>query len=142
MCYGWEPDDIVQIITDLRENNEKNSLEIIGKALEKTALELGSKYRSEDYPNTNLFNFISRFYSNNDQNISLIKNESNEAIMETKKCKIFEIFKTLRQTDIGFQYKCRQDYFMIKGYDNSFILNIKKCLMKGDECCIHHYLKE
>jgi hypothetical protein len=142
MCYGWEPDDIVQIITDLRENNEKNSLEIIGKALEKTALELGAKYRSEDYPNINLFNFISRFYSNNDQNKSLIKNEPKEVIMETKKCKIFEIFKMLKQTDIGFQYKCRQDFFMIKGYDNSFTLNIEKCLMKGDEYCIHHYLKE
>jgi hypothetical protein len=139
MCYGWEPDDIVQIITDLKEKNERNSLEIIVKSLEKTALELGKRYRDKDYPNINLSNFISRFYSNDDENVSLIKNEPNEIIMETKKCKIFEIFNMLKQTDIGFQYKCRQDYFMIKGYDNSYILKIEKCLMKGDECCIHHF---
>jgi hypothetical protein len=34
MCYGWEPDDIVQIITDLKEKNERGSLEIIDKSLD------------------------------------------------------------------------------------------------------------
>jgi hypothetical protein len=142
MCYGWEPDDIVQIITDLEKGNEKKSLEIIDRALEKSALELGKQYRDKDYPHINLFNYISRFCSNDDENISLIRNEPNEIIMETKECRIFEIFNMLKRIDIGFQYKCRQDYFIIKGYNNAYILNIEKCLMKGDECCIHHYTKK
>jgi len=138
MSYGWEPDDIVQIINDLKENNEDASLKIIDKSLEKTALELGKKYRDNDYPNINLTNFISRFYGNN-ENISIIKKDQNEVIVKTNKCKIFEIFKSLKRTDIGFQYKCRQDYFILKGYDNNCSLEIEKSLMKGDECCIHHY---
>ena len=39
MCFGWEPDDIVQIITDLKKENESNSLRIIDKSLEKTEQE-------------------------------------------------------------------------------------------------------
>jgi hypothetical protein len=140
MCYGWEPDDIVQIITDLQKNNEKDPLEIIDTALEKTAFELGKRYRNKDHPHVNLSNYILRWYSDDDENVALIKNEPNEIIMKTKKCKIFEIFNTLKQTDIGFRYKCRQDYFIIKGYGNSFALKIEKCLMKGDECCIHHFM--
>ena len=139
MCYGWEPDDIVQIITDLESENETKSLEIIDKSLEKTAFELGNLFRKEDHPNINLSNYISRFC--NDENVFLLKNETNEIIMETRKCKIFDIFNKLKKTEIGFQYKCRQDFFMLKGYDDSYTLKIEKCLMKGDECCIHHYIK-
>ena len=140
MCYGWEPDDIIQIITDLKKDNETRSLKIIDEALEKTAFELGKKYRDEDYPNVNLSNYVSRF-CNNDENVSLIKSEPNEIIMKTIECKIFKIFNMLKQTEIGFQYKCRQDYFILKGYDNSYVLTIEKCLMKGDESCVHHYIK-
>ena len=138
MCYGWEPDDIVQIITDLRKDNETNSLRKIDESLEKTAFELGKRYRDKDSPNVNLKNYVTRFCDSEDT--SLLKNEPNEIIMETKKCKIFEIFNMLGQTEIGFQYKCRQDYFILKGYDNSYTLEIEKCLMKGDDCCIHHFL--
>jgi hypothetical protein len=140
MCYGWEPDDIVQIITNLERENETKSLEIIDKSLEKTAFELGNLFRKKDYPNINLSNYVSRFC--NDENVFLLKNETNEIIMETKKCKIFDIFNKLKKIEIGFKYKCRQDYFMLKGYDNSYTLEIEKCLMKGDECCIHHYIKD
>jgi hypothetical protein len=139
MCYGWEPDDIVQIITNLIKDNETNSLKIIDESLEKTAFELGKRYRDRDYPNINLSNYVTRFC--NSEDVSLLKNEPNEIIMKTGKCRIFEIFNMLGQTEIGFQYKCRQDYFMLKGYDNSYTLEIEKCLMKGDECCIHHYKK-
>jgi hypothetical protein len=141
MCYGWEPDDIVQIIIDIKKHDKKN-LEIIDKALEKTALELGKKYKRNDHPKINLSNFISHFYNEKDENITLLQNKPNEIIMETRRCKIYEIFKELKQTDIGFQYKCRQDYFIVKGYNNTFTLRIEKCLMKGDACCIHHYIKE
>jgi len=34
MCYGWEPDDIVQIIVDIKKCN-KEALETIDKALMK-----------------------------------------------------------------------------------------------------------
>ena len=139
MCYGWEPDDVVQIINDLKKENEENSLKIIGESLEKTAFELGRRYRKKDHPVINLSNYTSRFC--NKEDVTLLKNEQNEVIMETKKCKIFEIFNMLKETEIGFYYKCRQDYYMIKGYDDSCTLEIEKCLMKGDECCIHHYTK-
>ncbi len=141
MCYGWEPDDIVQIIVDIKKYNGE-ALETINKALEKTALELGKRYRDKDYPNINLSNFISRFYTKDSEDVKLLQNKPNEKLMETRKCKIFEIFKELKQTDIGFQYKCRQDYFIIKGYNKSYSLKIEKCLMKGDNCCIHHYFEE
>jgi len=60
VCYGWEPDDIVQIINDIKKCN-KEVLEIIDKALEKTALELGKKYSYKDYPNINLITFYITF---------------------------------------------------------------------------------
>jgi hypothetical protein len=138
MCYGWEPDDIVQIIVDLQKNNEGRALEIINRSLEKTAFQLGRQYRDKDYPHISLSKYVSRFCNNM---ADIMKSETNEIIMKTKKCSIFEIFSMLNQTEIGFQYKCRQDYFMLKGYDDSCLLMIEKCLMKGDECCIHHYIK-
>jgi hypothetical protein len=141
MCYGWEPDDIIQIITDLKRNNELNSLKIIDEALEKMAIGLGEKYRIKDFPEINLSNYILRWYNSEDENIMLIKNEPNEVIMKTKRCRIYEIFKLLENMDIGFQYKCRQDYFLIKGYEKTFELEIEKCLMKGDEYCLHHFRK-
>ena len=141
MCYGWEPDDIVLIITNLHKNKENNALEIINKSLEETALELGKTYKDKDYPNINLKSFISHIININNENIEIIKNELNEIIIETKYCKIYEIFKSLNCLDIGFQYKCRQDYFILNGYDKTSVLTIEKCLMKGDKCCIHHYIK-
>jgi hypothetical protein len=84
MCHGWEPDDIVQIIIDIKRHNKK-LLETIDKALEKTALELGKKYRGKDYPNITLTNFISRFYDKDNKNLTLLQNELTEINRETGK---------------------------------------------------------
>ena len=72
MCYGWEPDDIIQIISDLRESEENKSLEIIERALEKTAIQLGEKYRSEDFPHISLQNLVQRLFTEENANDSRV----------------------------------------------------------------------
>ncbi|MBN2353686.1 MAG: L-2-amino-thiazoline-4-carboxylic acid hydrolase [Spirochaetales bacterium] len=141
MCYGWEPDDIIQIISDLRESEESKSLEIIERALEKTAIQLGEKYRSEDYPHISLQNVVQRLFTEENAHGSRVIDTKDEIVMRTEKCRIFEVFKELNGTDIGYRYKCRQDYFMVKGYDRSIRLEIEKCLMRGDNCCLHHFIQ-
>jgi hypothetical protein len=140
MSFGWEPDDVVAIVRQLEETHNTEALSIIKNALQTSAYNYGKRLRAQVADN-NLANYDSLFSGGPDGDCRTVKLTDDELISETSRCRIFDIFKSLNATDIGFQYKCRQDFGMIKGYNENIDLAIEQCLMKGDPICRHVYRK-
>lgn len=141
MSLGWEPDDVIAVINRFNEEYGEEALEIVEKALAASAYEWGKERSKEDYPEINPKNFIKHFKDNPDEEMEFLVELDKSATIITKKCRVAEVFTELNSMDIGFRFKCSQDYKIAEGYDKEMKLEIVKCLMKGDDCCIHKYTK-
>lgn len=142
MSLGWEPDDVIEVIKNLDKRYGEEALKIVEKSLEQSAFNWGKKIRKRDIPNINPRNFVEHFRDNPDEEMEFIIESDNSAKIITRKCRIAEVFKELGYMDIGYRFKCAQDYKIAEGYDKNMKLEIQSCLMKGDNCCIHKYTKE
>lgn len=141
MSLGWDPDDVIAVIDRLEKEYGESALKIIEEALAFSAQEWGKKIRKKDEPEINPKKFVEHFKNNPHEEMEFVVESDKKATIITKKCRIAEVFKELNNLEKGFRFKCAQDYYIAKGYDEGMELEIKKCLMKGDHCCIHQYTK-
>lgn len=142
MSLGWEPDDIVAIVNGLDERYGEEALQIVEDALGFSAYQWGQELRENDCPDLSPENFINNFKDSVDEEMEFIVDNDGTATIITKKCRVAEVFKELDSTEIGFRFKCAQDFKIAEGYDSEMKLEIPKCLMRGDSCCQHIYTKE
>ncbi|AZO94917.1 hypothetical protein GM661_07490 [Iocasia frigidifontis] len=142
MSSGWEADDVISVIDSLKQNYGEEALEIVEKALYKSAYDYGKELRENDYPNINPSNYVKHFLENDSEEIEVILDSKNKAIIKTNKCMIADIFQSLGRPEIGSRFKCKQDFAIAKGYDQNMELIISKSFMQEDDCCIHEYVKK
>ena len=141
MATCWEPDDVINIITALNEKFGEQALEIIDKALNKSAFQFGKELAAKDLNNTSPKAFVKHFTDDPNSHVRIIEEDENYVTIETNKCRLYEIFKDLKNEKIGYRFKCKQDFALLKGYDSKIDLKNEKNMMLGDQTCIHRYTK-
>ena len=139
MSYGWEPDDVVSVIEHLKNKYGREALDIIKEALFLSAAAWGKELAQKESNGTSPKTFIHNFKEGPKATSTIIEEDDSHAIIETTKCRSYEIYKELGKLEIGYQYKCLQDHGTINGYNPKINLTIEKCMMKGDRSCIQHY---
>jgi hypothetical protein len=139
MNHGWEPDDVIAVVDHLERRFGSAALESLDEALAGSAAAWGREIAASEQGPTSPLAFTSHFTSGPHASCRLIDSGDDHATMETAACRIFDIFKELGRPEVGYRFKCAQDYSIIKGYDETIGLEIRKCMMKGDDVCIHRY---
>ena len=55
------------------------------------------------------------------------------------KCPMAEVFRSIGRVDLGVQFFCKEDAYIVEGYNPSIRFDRTKTLMEGDDCCDHRY---
>jgi hypothetical protein len=50
-----------------------------------------------------------------------------------------DTFKAIEKVDLGVQFFCNEDAFIVEGYNPAIKFHRTKTLMEGDDCCDHRY---
>jgi hypothetical protein len=141
MNHGWEPDDVVAVVDRLERRFGSSALETLDEALVDSAAAWGREIAASEQGPTSPLAFTSHFTSGPHAACRLIDSGADHATIETASCRVFEIFKELGRQEVGYRFKCMQDYSIINGYDPTIGLEIRKCMMTGDAVCVHRYFR-
>ena len=141
MATCWEPDDVIAVIDALNEKYGEQALELLDQVLDKTAFQCGQELAERDHNRTSPKAFVGHFTNDPNSHVRIIDEGENYVTIETDKCRLCEIFKELKNEQIGYRFKCRLDYALLNGYDQNINLKNEKNMMLGDKTCIHRYTK-
>lgn len=142
MDLGWEPDDVAAVVDELRATFGEEALSAVDRALARTASAFGRSLRQRDHGETSPDRFVQHFVGEPAGPSAVLEASDQHAVLRTTRCPIAEVFRGMGRPEVGYRFKCQQDFHIASGYDPSMELQIRKCLMTGDDACIHEYRKE
>ena len=141
MNNGWEPDEVISVVDNIKQIFGEPGLKAIEDALNQSAFNWGKELAQMDNNDISPIGFVSHFTQNPKEPIRIIEQGPDFAVIETTKCRPCEIFRELNRSDVGYRFKCMQDYSIIRGYDVSITLQVEQVMMNGGTICIHRYTK-
>ena len=142
MNLGWEPDDIVAVVDELHAALGEPALVAVDRALARTAMAFGQTLNERDRARVSPKQFVRHFTDDPSEHCTVLEASETRSVLRTTRCRIADAFRALGRCEIGYRFKCSQDFCIARGYDPSMTLRISKCLMTGDSVCIHEYEKQ
>jgi hypothetical protein len=139
MSVGWEPDDMIAIVHELCQACGEPALLAVERALARTAAAFGRVLRDRDGERACPEQYARRFANDPRESCTVLEASSTRAVLRTTRCPLADAFRALGRPEVGYRFKCSQDFHVATGYDPTMRLTIPKCLMRGEGECIHEF---